>query len=434
MDPAGMPEVRNVTHLHGAKVAEPDPTSKKQDNDGWPDNFTVPGEEQFAEYPNDQSSRTLWYHDHAIGVTGRNVAAGLVGMYLIRDEYEKSLNLPKGDYEIPLIFQTQGFNGDGSRYYTKDITLEFYGNALAVNGKMWPYLNVEPRKYRFRMVNASNARTLGLTIADFSDLTVPGPPLNQIGSDAGFLQDTVVLDHPHAPDSPLLTLAPAERADVIIDFSKFAKRTLLLENLAPNDAGEAEIRLPQVMVFKVGAAVSQPDKSSLPLHMHRIQRIDADRADLRRQIVINQMLRPDGNTAMVMLNGKMWHDPLTEKPVAGTTETWDIVNTLVDTHPFHIHLVQFQIVDRTPYDVNAYVAAAATNPSVDAFHFVTGPAQPPDANEMGWKDVARVVPGMITRVTMKFPNIAGYYVYHCHILEHEDMDMMRPFEVVAPPR
>jgi spore coat protein A len=342
------------------------------------------------------------------------------------------LNLPQGPYEIPLLFQTQGFNNDGSRYYTKDITLEHYGNALAVNGRIWPYLNVEPRKYRFRMLNASNARTLAFTLADLANPSVPGPALNQIGTDSGFLEDTAIFTPNGTPQSPLVTLGPAERADVIIDFSKFGGRSLLLENLAPSDAGEAELPLPQVMVFKVGTTLSQPDTSSLPLHMRKIRRMDPARVQVQRQIVINQSLRPDGNTAMVMLNGKMWHDPITEKPVAGTSETWSIVNTLTDTHPFHVHLIQFQIVDRTPFDVDKYTAAAEQDPGVDAFKFATGPAEAPAANELGWKDVVRSPPNYITRITMHFPNIPGFYVYHCHILEHEDMDMMRPFQLVAP--
>src|SRR5205823_2842531 len=153
---------RSVTHLHGAAVWEPDPLNRKYNNDGWPDAWIVPGESQVAVYPNDQSARTLWYHDHAMGETGRNVAAGLVGIYEIHDDYERSLNLPSGNFEIPLILQSRQVNDDGTLSYSDDISNEFYGNALAVNGKLWPYVELEPRKVRFRFVNVSNARSYGL--------------------------------------------------------------------------------------------------------------------------------------------------------------------------------------------------------------------------------------------------------------------------------
>jgi spore coat protein A len=139
-----LPDVRTVVHLHGAVVSQPQTMDAARDNDGWPDAWITPGQEQTAEYPNQQTSRTLWYHDHAMQTTGRNVYAGLVGMYVIHDAYERSLNLPSGDYEIPLIFEARGFNDDGSLYYPTVTGTDYYGNAVAVNGKVWPYLNVEP--------------------------------------------------------------------------------------------------------------------------------------------------------------------------------------------------------------------------------------------------------------------------------------------------
>src|SRR6185437_3659081 len=189
------PDVRAITHLHGAEVTEADPMDRLHNNDGWPDSWNVPGQEQIAEYPNHQSARTLWYHDHAMGETGRNVAAGLVGLYEIHDDYERSLNLPSGKFDIPLEIQSRGVNPDGSLYYTSDITNEFYGNAIAVNGKLWPYLHVEPRKYRFRIVNESNARSYSLKLvgADAASGS-SGPAFYQIATGAGFLQDAVILN------------------------------------------------------------------------------------------------------------------------------------------------------------------------------------------------------------------------------------------------
>ena len=157
------------------------------------------------------------------------------------------------------------------------------------------------------------------------------------------------------------------------------------------------------------------------MHLKPIRRIPLSKATVTRQIVFAQQNMPNG-MPMLTLNGKTWEDPITEKPVLGSTEIWNLVNTLPDTHPFHVHLVTFQVIDRTPFGVDAFSADGRVAP--------TGPAEAPDPNEMGWKDVVRVPPNRVTRIILHFSPYAGYYVYHCHILEHEDMDMMRPFQVV----
>ena len=417
------PEVRNVTHLHGAAVSQPSYKDRKFNSDGWPDAWTLPGEEQIADYPNAQSSRTLWYHDHPGGATARNVYAGLAGMYLIHDSYERSLKLPDGKFDIPILVQSRGFNNDGSLFYPTEGFKEFYGNALSVNGKVWPYLNVEPRKYRVRFLNASNARTIALKLIDLKDQS-SGPAFYQIGSDAGFLENTVVLNDPTDAASARLELAPAERGDVIIDFSKYAGHDFILHNNSLTDAGEGEIPLPQVMLFKVASKVTETDLSQLPMKMKPIVRLNAKDAAQTRQIVFGQMKMADG-TPMLTLNGKHWHDPIDEKPVFGTTEVWNLVNTLNDIHPFHIHLVEFQILDRTPFNVEEFNKTGKV--------IFTGASVAPDPNEMGWKDTVRVLPEAVTRIIMKFTPYTGFYVYHCHILEHEDMDMMRPFQVLSAP-
>jgi spore coat protein A len=421
-DGSVLPDVRNVTHLHGAVVSEPDPMNRQKNNDGWPDAWIVPGQEQMAEYPNDQTARNLWYHDHAVGETGRNVAAGLAGLYIIHDKFERSLNLPSGAYDIPLILEGRGLNTDGTMYYTNDISIEYYGNSVSVNGKLWPYLNVEPRKYRFRVLNSSNARTFALKLLDQMG-QAPGPSFYQIGSDGGFLQDTVQLNDPTDPDALRLTVAPAERADVIIDFSTFAGHTLYLNNNSL-DPGDGEIPIPQVMMVKVGTAVTTADTTQIPTHLQNITRFDPAHADHTRRIVLSELDVPN-MVPMLQLNGLTWRDPIQDKPVLGSTEVWELLNTLPDSHPFHIHLVEFQILDRRPFDVAAY--------KKDGSLQFTGPAETPDPNEMGWKDTVRVVPQMMTRIMMRFQPYAGYYVYHCHILEHEDMDMMRPFQIVPGP-
>ena len=415
------PDVRNVVHLHGAVVTETSPMDRHHNNDGWPDAWIVPGEEQMAKYPNKQKARTLWYHDHASAETGRNVAAGLVGFYIIHDKYERSLNLPAGEFDVPLMIQPKGFLADGSLYYSSTISKEYYGNTFVVNGKLYPFMNVEPRKYRFRILNASNARTIALKLLDLNDLVTPGPAFNQIGTDAGFLQDTVVLNDPTNADAPRLNLMPAERADVIVDFSNFAGRQLLLSNNARPDDPDASMPLPKVMLFKVASTISHPDSSSLPMHMREIKKIDPKKASVTRQIVLNQMTMADGSS-MLQMNGKSWTDPISEKPILGATEIWELIDTLPDSHPFHIHLVEFQVLDRRPFDTDAYVKTGVIT--------YTGPAVLPEPNEMGWKDTIRASSRTVTRIIVKFGPYPGYYVYHCHILEHEDMDMMRPFQIV----
>ena len=414
-----LPEVKAVTHLHGAVVTQSSTTDVLHNNDGWPDAFTTTGQEQIAEYPNEQSARMLWYHDHAMGDTGRNVAAGLAGAYLIRDSVERSLNLPSGEFEIPLVFQTQGLQLNGTRYYSNDLSKEFYGNAVTVNGKLWPYTNVEPRKYRLRFVNASNARSYSLRLADKTS-NAPGPAFNQIGTDGGFLGTTAVLNDPNDIHALKLILAPAERADVIIDFSKYKGQTLVLQNDSV-DPGDGEIPLPELMVFNVQNNLSRPDTSSLPLHPRIIKKISERTVKEVRPIVFDEM-KMDGMPPMLVLNGKMWHDQVTELPKLGTTEIWQLIDLLPDIHPFHIHLVNFQVLDRTPIDMDEYRKTGKI--------VATGPVMLPDPNELGWKDVVRVKPRTMTRVIMRFGPYAGHYVYHCHILEHEDMDMMRPFDVV----
>ena len=414
------PDVRTVTHLHGAEVSETNPMDRLHNSDGWPDAWILPGQQQIADYPNRQEARTLWFHDHAMGTTGRNVAAGLVGVYAIHDAYERSLGLPSGQYDIPLVIQSHAFDADGMLQYTDDIGVEHYGNTIGVNGKLWPYLHVEPRKYRFRIVNASNARTYGMRLVDAEDGTF-GPAFYQIGSDSGFLETTVLLNDPKVFDAPRLILAPGERADIVIDFSQSAGKTFLLHNNS-RDAGDGELALPEVMQFKVSTQLSHADTSRLPAKFRPIPRMSTTQAVGARRVVFGESKTPSGSL-MLTLNGKSWNDPIEEKPVLGNIEVWELMNTLPDIHPFHMHLVQFQVLDRTPFDVDQYQQHGK---------LILGKTVAPDPNEMGWKDTVQLPGRAITRIIMRFLPYAGYYVYHCHILEHEDMDMMRPFQVVAP--
>ena len=417
-----LPDVRNVTHLHGAVVEQPSMTDRLHNNDGWPDAWTIPGQEQIADYPNQQSARYMLYHDHAVGTTGRNVAAGLLGLYRIRDDYERSLPLPSGDFEITLAFQARGLNADGSLYYSPNLSQEYYGNVVAVNGKLWPFLNVEPRKYRVHMINISNARSYDLKLVDSTNTSIPGPAFQQIGVDGGFLGKPAILNDPKDPHAPRLSLSPAERADVIIDFSNYAGKNLILDNINL-DGVDGEMPVPQLMMIKVATQTRAPDLSELPSNFRAIQKINPASATVSRQISLSAV-DMDHGMQMLLLNGKAWHDPLTEKIQNGSTEIWKLINTTTDMHPFHMHLVEVQILDRTPIDMTEF----KKNGNILA----TGSVQPPDENEMGWKDVVHLPAGQMTRIIMRFNSYAGFYVYHCHILEHEDMDMMRPFQVWNP--
>lgn len=417
---ANLPPVRAVTHLHGAAVMDAGPSNRFHNNDGWPDFWTLPGETQVAEYPNLQTARALWYHDHSMGSTARNVNAGLAGLYLIRDAYERSLQLPQGKYEIPLIFQTRDFNDDGSLAYPSRISAEVYGSAISVNGKVWPYLNVEPRKYRFRMLNASNARSLSMKLLNIEDESA-GPAFYQIGSDAGFLEKTVILNDPSSSLAPRLTLNPAERADLIIDFSKNAGKTFLLENNNMGDDADAQLYLPQLMIFKVANQATSPDLSQIPNQMKPIIKTPLTATTPTRKIVLSQVDTPNA-PPVLMLNEKVWDDLIEEKVKLGSTEVWELINALPDGHPFHIHLVQFQVLGRRPFDV------AHFNQTKEVVY--TGNEISPDENERGWKDTVLATPGLVTRVITQFGPYPGKFVYHCHILEHEDMGMMRPFEIV----
>lgn len=430
---ANLPDVRNITHLHGAFISEDNPMDRHHNNDGWPDAWNVPGEEQVAEYTNHQSARTLFYHDHAFAQTGRNVAAGLVGLYLIHDEYERSLNLPSGKYEIPLVFQAAGLDADGARLYTDRVDKEFFGNGVLVNGKLLPFLEVEPRKYRFRLVNAGNARELGLSLVDANDPHVLGPALYQIGSDAGFLEKTVTLNDSNSENPLQLFLDPAERADLIIDFSQYAERDFILLNTNSITDFDGEMPLYQIMMFKVGSKVSEPDASSLPMAMKKIEKLKLEDASVTRRILLSQTDHPDGST-LYQIDKRAWVYPksdaagkeywdyeIAHKTKANSTEVWEVLNTSILMHPFHVHQTQFQVLDRRTFDVDKYNETGKI--------IYTGNPIAPDLNEAGWKDVIRANARQVTRIIMRFGPETGYYVYHCHILEHEDMDMMVPFQV-----
>jgi spore coat protein A, manganese oxidase len=434
-----VPEVRTVTHVHGARVMP--------DSDGYPDAWVTSdgrtGSVRAADpchYPNDQNATTLWYHDHSIGITRLNVYAGLAGFYLIRDPEEDKFNLPSGPYEIPLMIQDRSFSADGSLLYppapngTHPVWMqEFFGNAICVNGKATPFLEVEPRKYRFRMVNGSNSRFYHLTLVPADASGKPNgkpadaPPFIQIGSDGGLLPAPVRMHY--------LIFSPGERFDIVIDFSEYKGASLAMTNNAPAPyARGGEIVPSDVMLFKVTKPLSGSDISTVPETLVPFTPLEAAHAVRERTLTLTEMDRPsDGYTMIGLLDQKRWDDPITEDPKAGSMEIWSFANTTGDVHPMHIHLVQFQVLNRQTFDVKTYVQTGKL--------VFTGIPMPPESNERpAWKDTVKSYSGYVTRVIARFDLPAGTqakpgeefrYVWHCHVLEHEDNEMMRPYKIVG---
>jgi len=391
-----IPEVRACVHLHGGRTPSQD--------DGQPGDWFVPGQSRTCRYPFQQDAATLWYHDHAMGLNRLNIYAGLFGMAIVRDTAEDALHLPSGKYELPLILCDRNFTADGQLYYPDSgdpnhpWVPEFSGDAILINGKIRPYLEVEPRLYRFRVLNAANSRFFALGLSG-------AQPFHQIGADQGLLTAPVKLTS--------LSLAPAERADLLVDFSAAPGERVHLMNSAF-----------EILQFRVASRPSAPARPSLaPPTLRPIARIPESSATVTRTITLNEYVDHIGNSMLMLLNRKHWHEPVTETPRLGATEIWEFVNLTEDTHPMHLHLVRFQILDRRVFDVFAYR-------NDKGLRYIS-PAAPPAPNELGWKDTVQCPPGSITRIIVRFEGYAGRYLYHCHILEHEANDMMRPFEVVA---
>jgi spore coat protein A, manganese oxidase len=475
-----------VTHVHGAHTTD--------DSDGYPEAWYLPAgnlppdvnavgswyqrfAQQFAsregatwapgsatfQYPNDQGAATLWYHDHTLGITRLNVYAGPAGFYVLRggpdDEVLDVRNgrpavLPGpapalGDgpgtryYEIPIAIQDRSFDSDGALFYpdTREFfdgfsgpyapdsdvapiwNPEFFGNTMVVNGRTWPYLDVEPRRYRFRLLNGCQSRFILLKLT--SSGTVP--PMWQIGAEGGFLPTPVPLER--------ILMGPAERADVIVDFGGLAPGTeVRMINLGPDEpfgGGAPGVDFPvadadttgRVMQFRVGASTGR-DPSTPPDRLVLPTRAPIGPAVRRRPLALmeeDSAVLPDvGPRAAVLgpvVDGvaepRMWMDPVTENPDLGDVEEWELHNMTMDAHPMHIHQVQFEVVSRQP--------------------MTGGPARLPEPTETGLKDTVIAYPDEITTVRARF-DIPGRFVWHCHIVEHEDNEMMRPFDVgpVAP--
>ena len=387
------PDVRTVVHAHGAKAPP--------ESDGYPEAWFVPGESALYHYPNAQDAATPWYHDHALGITRLNVYAGLLGAFLVRDDVEVALNLPSGEHEIPLILCDRFFETSGRLSYTVETranpwTPELFGNAILVNGKLLPYLDVRARRYRFRVINASNARFYHLAFDN-------ALAFEQIGSDQGLLPAPVPLR--------ILSLAPGERADLVVDFASRGGESFVLRS--DNYT---------IMQFRVARGVEH-DASALPSILRPTERMPESAAIRTRTLTLDEVDDMVGNPVTMLLNQSHWCAPITEEPVQDTVEIWNLVNLTEDAHPIHLHLVRFQILDRRRFDVSQFQMTRELR------H--TGRAIAPEPGEAGWKDTVRADPGMVTRIIVKFSGYPGRYVWHCHILEHEDNEMMRPFNILA---
>lgn len=449
--PYDTPGVRVVTHLHGGNV--------ESESDGKPRAwFTRDFREQGPDfekkdyyYVNDQPPATLWYHDHSLGITRLNVYAGLAGFYLLRSEHERNLGLPAGEYEIPLVLQDRSFLEDGSLFYPTSvpddqggndasrpepsIVPQFYGDTSVVNGKAWPRLTVEPRKYRFRILNGANSRYYNLTLRGYdetgSETGTEGPPLVQIGNDGGLLPEPVELEG-------RLELGPSQRADVVVDFTDYPGETLLLHNDAPamyrgrtdGDRGDSD-PLSEIMLVAVSDSEDGRDTSTVRDQLTRVPRIAVDSADNERYLTLATGSDEYGRRLHLLgteeaRTGMRFTDPITEKPELGDTEIWSLENLTGMSHPIHLHLVHFQVLGRQ--------SAGDYDPAEDDVELDA--LEAPETYELGWNDVVSVHPGEVVHLIAHFGEYEGLYndqtgdyMWHCHMLEHEDHDMMRPFRV-----
>ncbi len=445
------PEVRIMTHLHGGFVAGTD--------DGNPyatAGAFRSGSTQSVTYPNEQPASLLWYHDHYMGDTRMNVVAGLAAGYLLRDGFDTGSNPllpgPLGRYELPLVVQDRRFDANGNLLYPiEDADSngpwigEYFGDCMLVNGKIWPDLVVEPAVYRFRILNGCNARILSLSF----DLV----PTYVIGSDGGLL-----------PGSPVptgkLVMAPAERYDVICDFRGLAGQTVYLRNGRPSPpVATPAPSLMQVMRIRVsqkassGAPTTIPPGGSLPANRDVDALVALGPPQLSggsvagRMITLNEV-GAESPSWRLNINGRPYGDanPVVETLAWKGVEDWYYVNTTGDTHPMHTHLFTFKVMGRYNYDATGYAAKyGGPNgvPQQDVATlkpFLKSALLAPDAVEAGFKDTVKANPGQVTVVRARFtlPSTAlnggklvkeQRYVHHCHIVEHEDNDMMERFVV-----
>ena len=358
-------------HLHGGVTAP--------DSDGHPMDHIPNGSERTYHYDNGQRAATLWYHDHSHGETSKTLFAGLAGFYIVEDPDDDDLELPRGEYDVPLMLQDRSFNADGSFRYRVDVDRGFRGDTILVNGAVAPRMRVERRLYRFRILNAANARPFALRLGD-------GRSFLQIAGDAGLL--------PKPEARKVLTLEPAERAEILIDFRRFgAGAKVVLSN------AEAEPSTTAVMRFDVvrGGA----EEFRVPRRLRKMEKLPP--VNERRTFPLN--FNGIGTVHWEIDGLSFGMNRIDARPRAGTSELWTFVNNSPRTHPMHLHGYHFQVV--------------STN------------GKAPIAADAGWKDTVAVYPNQTVTVRPYFSDFRGRYVFHCHAAEHGDMSMMGQMEVVA---
>lgn len=425
-----VPEVRTVTHFHGLNV----PPEEDGQADMWmsPDGVTGPRfTDSLHELPNEQSRLTSTYHDHALGISRLNIYAGLVGFYNLVGPAEEARDLPTGEYDVPLMLNDRTFADDGSLHYPETFEANVGGDTMLVNGAAWPYLEVEPRRYRLRPVNTSNGRTYNLRLR--GETCGCTPIMYQFAAGHGFLDRLVSIGPGCHMDS--LLLAPFERADVLVDFSEFAGETLTLTNDAPfpfagfqdedhaggHDEGgdghgdESGPAIEEVLQIRVAEETSGPDESTpiedlrMPYSPEVLSPWVQRTQEIRTRQMTLSMVQDEFGLNMHLLNDRRFFDETVHEPELGSVEIWELTNESMHTHPIHLHLVEFDVIGRGP----------------DGTH-------DPRPNETRGKDTVQVDPDETVRIAVEFRDHLGKYPFHCHVLEHEDHEMMRPFEVVPP--
>ncbi len=462
-----------VPHLHGGEV--------QSFNDGGPNSWftyngilgptystngafsTVPNNKATYYYPNAQNPANLWYHDHAMGMTRLNVMSGLAGYYLLRDPNDAvdaylTGHFPYGVSEIPLAIQDRSFYANGELWFPTvgiNPTIhpywmpEFFGNTIMVNGKVWPNLNVTQGWYRFRLLDGSNARFYTLSFDNKM-------PFMVIGSDGGYLMTAATVTS--------LTISPGERYDLLVDFSAVPVGTkIILTNTAkapfPGGAPADPSTVGQIMQFTVKSTSVTPGVSAptLPAMLNPTltgavwPTLSAPAGQRIRTLF--EVQGPAG-PLMVTVNGQRFMGVLTETPKNGTTEDWIIVNLTADTHPIHTHLATFQLVSRQKIQLSKYMKdwLAINAPNMPPFPdnyfpkelnpipYLQGAATGSLPTEMGWKDTVQMPTGYATIIRVRWlsndgtpypfdPSQGPGYVWHCHIVDHEDNEMMRPYAV-----
>ncbi|KAK7269862.1 hypothetical protein RIF29_22640 [Crotalaria pallida] len=436
--------IPTVVHLHGGIHA---PESDGNANSWFTARFKEKGPtwtNKKYHYPNNQQPGNLWYHDHAMGLTRVNLLAGLLGSYIIRHpSIEGPLGLPTGnEFDRPLIVFDRSFRTDGSIFMNStgnnpsihpQWQPEYFGDAIIVNGKAWPRLTVRKRKYRFRIINASNARF-------FRFFFTNGLKFTHVASDSAYIQKPVTTNE--------TLVGPSEITDIIVDFSQSKSNVVILANDAryPYPSGDPVNKANSMVMKFIILPHQEVDTSRVPKKLIEYPAADLSSVSHTRYIAMYEYTSDIDEPTHLYLNGKPYEAPVTETPKAGSTEVWYVINLTEDNHPLHIHLGLLKVLDQTELvSLEKFKACMTKLNDAIKCHVgdnTRGKKVRVPAHEKGWKNVHKMMPGFVTKIVVRFSYIhtnASYgfdatkepgYVYHCHVLDHEDNAMMRPFKVI----